>query len=89
MVRRTSSVKRHFETNHKSSCQKMRRKNIHSPTLPGQKGGSGSPMVKVTDSWVVCHEFESSTTEDSPCREAMRVTSVESSNVLPLVWYGS
>ncbi|GFY05759.1 hypothetical protein TNCV_4404261 [Trichonephila clavipes] len=38
-------------------------------------------VVKVTDS---CYDFEPSTTEDPPCRRAMLVTSVESSNVLPL-----
>ncbi|GFX33289.1 hypothetical protein TNCV_1796621 [Trichonephila clavipes] len=40
------------------------------------------------DSWLACHEFESSTTEDSLCRGAMFVKSVESSNVHPLVWCG-
>ncbi|GFX32916.1 hypothetical protein TNCV_890521 [Trichonephila clavipes] len=30
------------------------------------------------------HEFEPSTTEDQPCREALRV--VQNSNVLPLLW---
>ncbi|GFV56148.1 hypothetical protein TNCV_1489251 [Trichonephila clavipes] len=29
-------------------------------------------------SWQACHEFESSTTKDPPCRAAMRVKSVES-----------
>ncbi|GFW72855.1 hypothetical protein TNCV_1266981 [Trichonephila clavipes] len=52
-------------------------------------GDRGSLMVKITDSWLSCHEFEPSTTKDPPCREAMRVKSVESSNVLLLVWYGS
>ncbi|GFV55690.1 hypothetical protein TNCV_754901 [Trichonephila clavipes] len=33
-----------------------------------------------------CHEFEPSTTKDPPCRAAMHVKSVESSNVLP--WCG-
>ncbi|GFV84041.1 hypothetical protein TNCV_3037041 [Trichonephila clavipes] len=32
-----------------------------------------------------CHEFEPSTTKDSPYREAMHVKSVESSNILLLV----
>ncbi|GFV68240.1 hypothetical protein TNCV_1875221 [Trichonephila clavipes] len=31
-----------------------------------------------------CHEFEPSTPKDLPCRGAMHVKSVESSNVLPL-----
>ncbi|GFU77571.1 hypothetical protein TNCV_3499431 [Trichonephila clavipes] len=48
--------------------------------------GRGSFVVKVTDSWLACHEFEPSTTEDPPCRGAMYVKSVDSSNVLPLVW---
>ncbi|GFV31220.1 hypothetical protein TNCV_4315451 [Trichonephila clavipes] len=30
-------------------------------------GGSGSLLVKVTDSWLARHEFESSSTEDSQC----------------------
>ncbi|GFV14133.1 hypothetical protein TNCV_526081 [Trichonephila clavipes] len=37
------------------------------------------------DSWLACHEFESSTIEDPPCREAMHEKSVENSNVIPLV----
>ncbi|GFV55767.1 hypothetical protein TNCV_167531 [Trichonephila clavipes] len=37
-------------------------------------------------SWLVYHEFEPCTTKDPPYREAMRVKSVESSNVLLLVW---
>ncbi|GFW10947.1 hypothetical protein TNCV_4459221 [Trichonephila clavipes] len=35
-----------------------------------------------------CNEFETSTTKDPPCREAMHVKSVERSNVLQLVWCG-
>ncbi|GFY27932.1 hypothetical protein TNCV_4562861 [Trichonephila clavipes] len=34
-------------------------------------------VAKVTDSWPVCHEFGSSTAEDSPCRALMHVKSVE------------
>ncbi|GFT58509.1 transposable element Tcb2 transposase [Trichonephila clavipes] len=30
--------------------------------------GSGCLMVKVTDSWLECHDFEPSTAEDPPCR---------------------
>ncbi|GFU74634.1 hypothetical protein TNCV_4629051 [Trichonephila clavipes] len=33
-----------------------------------------------------CHEFEPSTTKDPPCRGVMHVKSIESSNVLPLLW---
>ncbi|GFX92043.1 hypothetical protein TNCV_5005071 [Trichonephila clavipes] len=36
-----------------------------------------------------CHEFEPSTTKDPPCRAAMHVKSVESSNALLLEWCGS
>ncbi|GFW91575.1 uncharacterized protein TNCV_4499951 [Trichonephila clavipes] len=39
--------------------------------------------------WLACHEFELSTTKDPPCRAAMHVKSVDSSNVLPLLWCGS
>ncbi|GFV37914.1 hypothetical protein TNCV_2663271 [Trichonephila clavipes] len=41
-------------------------------------------MVKVSDHGGPCHEFEPSPTKDSPCRAAMNVKSVESSNILPL-----
>ncbi|GFX61357.1 uncharacterized protein TNCV_4894011 [Trichonephila clavipes] len=30
--------------------------------------GRGSLVVKVTDSWNACHDFEPCTTEDPPCR---------------------
>ncbi|GFV79829.1 hypothetical protein TNCV_1726541 [Trichonephila clavipes] len=36
-----------------------------------------------------CHEFEPSTTKDSPCRVEMLVKYVESSNVILLEWCGS
>ncbi|GFU73570.1 hypothetical protein TNCV_3360101 [Trichonephila clavipes] len=49
-------------------------------------GGRGSRVVKVSDSGWPCHEFEPSTTKDPPCRAAMHVKSVESSNVLS--WCG-
>ncbi|GFX14860.1 hypothetical protein TNCV_1486021 [Trichonephila clavipes] len=39
----------------------------------------------ITKSWLVCHEFEPSTTEDPPCWGAIHVKSVKSSNLLPLV----
>ncbi|GFW29180.1 uncharacterized protein TNCV_4132561 [Trichonephila clavipes] len=52
--------------------------------------GRGNRVVKVSDRGGPCHEFEPSTTKDPPCRAAMQVKSVESSNVLPLVvWCGS
>ncbi|GFU55092.1 hypothetical protein TNCV_425991 [Trichonephila clavipes] len=53
-----------------------------------RRGDHGSLMVKVTDSWLACHEFEPSTDKDPPCGGAMHIKFVESSNVLPLVWYG-
>ncbi|GFW77671.1 hypothetical protein TNCV_133621 [Trichonephila clavipes] len=31
----------------------------------------------VNNSWLMCRKFDSSTSEDPPCREAMRVKSVE------------
>ncbi|GFW89979.1 hypothetical protein TNCV_3741651 [Trichonephila clavipes] len=45
----------------------------YDPTL-----GSGrrSLVVKITDSWPVCHELEPSTAEEPPCRGAMHVKSV-------------
>ncbi|GFV54775.1 ig-like domain-containing protein [Trichonephila clavipes] len=39
--------------------------------------------------WQACNEFEPSTTRDPPCRGAMHVKSVESSNGLSLVWCSS
>ncbi|GFV00240.1 hypothetical protein TNCV_3322911 [Trichonephila clavipes] len=45
------------------------------------------PSGQGNDSWPACREFERSTSEDPPCRGAMHVKSVESSNVLSLVWY--
>ncbi|GFY04429.1 uncharacterized protein TNCV_4415171 [Trichonephila clavipes] len=56
--------------------------------VPYSYRGRGSLVVKVTDSWSTCHEFEPNTAEDPPCRGAMHVKSVESSNVLPFVWCG-
>ncbi|GFX77681.1 hypothetical protein TNCV_1105981 [Trichonephila clavipes] len=47
---------------------------------------SGNRVVKVSDRGWPCHEFEPSTTKDRPCMGALHVKSVESSNVLPLVW---
>ncbi|GFU52863.1 hypothetical protein TNCV_2254791 [Trichonephila clavipes] len=44
------------------------------------------PSVQGIGSWLACQEFDPSTTQDPPCRSAMHVTSIESSNVLPLVW---
>ncbi|GFU12189.1 hypothetical protein TNCV_1212261 [Trichonephila clavipes] len=35
---------------------------------PAQLKTSILRLVKVTDSWPACHEFESSTSEEPPCR---------------------
>ncbi|GFW06042.1 hypothetical protein TNCV_4478361 [Trichonephila clavipes] len=65
-------------------------------------GGRGSLVVMITDSWVAAvaewsryRIVDSLVTRSSPaplmtrsCRGAMQVTSVESSNVLPLLWCG-
>ncbi|GFV71765.1 hypothetical protein TNCV_777821 [Trichonephila clavipes] len=51
--------------------------------------GRVSRVVKVLDRGWPYHEFESSTTEDLSCRGAMHVKSVESSNILPLMWCGN
>ncbi|GFU36590.1 hypothetical protein TNCV_802491 [Trichonephila clavipes] len=36
------------------------------------------------DLWLACYEFKSSTAEEPPCRGAMHVKYVESSNIPPL-----
>ncbi|GFX30560.1 uncharacterized protein TNCV_3462101 [Trichonephila clavipes] len=54
----------------------------------GSNLGHGSRVVKVLDHGWPCLEFQPSTTKDPPCRAAMHVKSVESSNALPLVWFG-
>ncbi|GFX39103.1 hypothetical protein TNCV_359171 [Trichonephila clavipes] len=36
-----------------------------------------SLVVKVTDSWLTCHEFEPNTAEDQMCRGTMHVKSAE------------
>ncbi|GFT46920.1 hypothetical protein TNCV_1720371 [Trichonephila clavipes] len=46
-------------------------------------GGCDSQSI---GSWLACHEFEPSTTKDPPCKGAMLIKSVVSSNVLSLVW---
>ncbi|GFS69980.1 hypothetical protein TNCV_747641 [Trichonephila clavipes] len=48
--------------------------------------GKGSLVVKAMDS---CHQFVPSTTKEPPCRGAMHVKSVDSSNVFSLLWCGS
>ncbi|GFY20339.1 hypothetical protein TNCV_209711 [Trichonephila clavipes] len=47
----------------------------------------GSRVVKVSGRGLPCHEFQPKTTKEPPCRTAMLVK-LESSNVLPLVWWG-
>ncbi|GFV67865.1 uncharacterized protein TNCV_926311 [Trichonephila clavipes] len=44
--------------------------------------GSGSSGQGI-GSWLACHKLEPSTAKDPPCRGAMHVKSVESSNVPP------
>ncbi|GFX12113.1 hypothetical protein TNCV_2998961 [Trichonephila clavipes] len=39
--------------------------------------GRNSLVIKATDSWLACHEFESTTTEDPPCNRVMHVKSVD------------
>ncbi|GFV79074.1 hypothetical protein TNCV_2612601 [Trichonephila clavipes] len=39
--------------------------------------GCGGLVVKVTDSWLVCHDFELSTAEDPLCRGAIHIEHVE------------
>ncbi|GFV59773.1 transposable element Tcb1 transposase [Trichonephila clavipes] len=46
----------------------------------------GVPSGQAIGPWLVNHEFVPSTTKDPPCRGEMHVKSVESLNVLPLVW---
>ncbi|GFW75850.1 histone-lysine N-methyltransferase SETMAR [Trichonephila clavipes] len=36
----------------------------------------GSLVVKVTDSWTKCHEFEPSTVEEPPCENASQVAEI-------------
>ncbi|GFW14525.1 uncharacterized protein TNCV_2358491 [Trichonephila clavipes] len=62
--------------------------NSHISSL-GATDGRGSLVDKVTDSWPVCQEFDSRTAEYPPCRGAMHVKSVQSSNVLSVAWCGS
>ncbi|GFX78609.1 hypothetical protein TNCV_30491 [Trichonephila clavipes] len=44
---------------------------------PKRRGSLLHDAAVVTDSWPACHEFEPSTTEDLPYREARHVKSVE------------
>ncbi|GFT09323.1 hypothetical protein TNCV_5062071 [Trichonephila clavipes] len=47
------------------------------------------PVVKVTDSWPACHEFEPNTTEDPPCRGDRGSLNVSKLKRPPVVWFGS
>ncbi|GFU86268.1 hypothetical protein TNCV_369241 [Trichonephila clavipes] len=60
-----------------------------SPVIAADSSSRGSRVVKVSDRGWLCHEFEPSTTKDLPCRGAMHVKSIDSSNFFPLVWCGS
>ncbi|GFU76181.1 hypothetical protein TNCV_550381, partial [Trichonephila clavipes] len=55
----------------------------------GSELGAVVPSDKGIGSWQAGHEFQPSTTKDPPCWGAMHVKSVESSNVLQLVWCGN
>ncbi|GFV55124.1 hypothetical protein TNCV_2623451 [Trichonephila clavipes] len=55
--------------------------------VPLNTSDRDSLVMKVTDFWSVCHEFEPSTTEEPPCNGECTLNL--SSNVLPLVWSGS
>ncbi|GFV86822.1 hypothetical protein TNCV_3965521 [Trichonephila clavipes] len=46
-------------------------------------------LVKETDSWSVCHQFEPGIAEGPPFKEAIHVKSCDSLNILPLMWCGS
>ncbi|GFX37587.1 hypothetical protein TNCV_3201111 [Trichonephila clavipes] len=94
---RNIEVRLHFEFNstaspptfpRSDSCKILIMNEIFtSANMRKRRYARGSQVVKVTDSWLMCHEIEPSNTEDPPCREAMHVKFVESSNVL--VWCGS
>ncbi|GFV23855.1 hypothetical protein TNCV_960491 [Trichonephila clavipes] len=59
-------------TSHKKEIQK------HVISTPQtDSGGQGNLVVKVTDSWPACHEFEPSINEKLPCRGEMYVKSVK------------
>ncbi|GFY36206.1 hypothetical protein TNCV_4845781 [Trichonephila clavipes] len=50
----------------------------------------GAAVVRKTDSWPACNEFDSSAAEDSPCREGGEARLIfRGSNILPLKWCGS
>ncbi|GFX55470.1 hypothetical protein TNCV_267581 [Trichonephila clavipes] len=53
---------------HVKSVESPNSKPHVSTLLPPKYRGRGSLVVKVTDSWLSFHEFESSTTEDPLCR---------------------
>ncbi|GFX73149.1 hypothetical protein TNCV_4502281 [Trichonephila clavipes] len=50
------------------------------PRLPSGQG---------MGSYLACHDFEPCTPKYPPCKGEIHVKSVESGNVLPLVWCGS
>ncbi|GFU19118.1 hypothetical protein TNCV_4397191 [Trichonephila clavipes] len=81
-----------FITDDNPACNKKGCAAFHSrrETITGESPTSflwpRKPSGQGIGSWLACHEFELSTTKDLPCRGAMHVKSVESSNVFPLVW---
>ncbi|GFS78082.1 RNase H domain-containing protein [Trichonephila clavipes] len=52
----------------------------------GHLSSRGSRVIKASDRGWPCHEFEPKSTKDPPSTGAMHHKSVESSDVLPLVW---
>ncbi|GFU98605.1 hypothetical protein TNCV_3654361 [Trichonephila clavipes] len=44
------------------------------------------PSGQGIGSWQACRESEPSTAKEPPCRGTMHVKSVETSNILPMVW---
>ncbi|GFU24181.1 hypothetical protein TNCV_2007641 [Trichonephila clavipes] len=66
-----------------AKCEEIQQKHLNiipKPSCGYHFSGRGSLVIKVTDSWQACHEFEPSAAKDSSCRK-----SVESSNVFSLV----
>ncbi|GFV68162.1 hypothetical protein TNCV_1874441 [Trichonephila clavipes] len=75
-VSRSLTQRRDFSEFFKSSCYTLP-STWEGSTIRKVVSGHGNLVVKVTDSWPACHEFEPSTTKDSPCRGATHVKSVE------------
>ncbi|GFW15136.1 putative DD41D transposase [Trichonephila clavipes] len=61
----------------------------HASQYPSESSKPGEPKGQGIGSGLARHVFEPSTTRDPPCRGAMHVKSIVSSNVLPKVQCGS